>query len=122
MPVFIEPLSAPVQCESEESVHFSARYEPVDDNNLRIAWFVNGRPLISGSRIKTLNEFGYVVLEISPVYPEDSGEYTCKAINRVGEAITSTRLDCAAKEGIIRQSQLPQNMAGAQQKIDGKGL
>lgn len=70
MPVFVEPLSAPTECESGDRVHFSARYEPVDDNQLRIQWFLNNRPLFNGSRVKTINEFGYVVLEISPVYPE----------------------------------------------------
>lgn len=94
------------------------RYEPVDDNQLIIQWFVNGKPLITGSRVKTLNEFGYVVLEISPTYPEDSGEYTCKATNNAGSAVTSTTLTCTPKENIIVQSQLPQSMSGAQEKIN----
>ncbi|TKR69858.1 hypothetical protein L596_021954 [Steinernema carpocapsae] len=118
MPVFVEPLSAPVQCESGDRAHFSARYEPLDDNQLKIQWFLNGRPLKLGSRVKTINDFGYVVLEISPVYPEDSGEYTCKAINRVGEAVTSTQLQCTPKENIITQSQLPDRMSGAQVRIN----
>ncbi|KAK0408252.1 hypothetical protein QR680_003855 [Steinernema hermaphroditum] len=117
MPVFVEPLSAPVQCESGDRAHFSARYEPLDDNQLRIQWFLNGNPLKLGSRVKTINDFGYVVLEISPVYPEDSGEYVCKAINNVGEAVTSTKLECTPKENIITQSQLPERMSGAQAKI-----
>uniref|UniRef100_A0A914QF48 Ig-like domain-containing protein n=1 Tax=Panagrolaimus davidi TaxID=227884 RepID=A0A914QF48_9BILA len=94
------------------------RYEPVDDNQLQIQWYLNGRALFAGSRVKTLNDFGYCVLEISPVYPEDSGDYTCRAFNKVGEAVTSTSLQVEGKEGIITESQLPSAMAGAQQKID----
>jgi hypothetical protein len=58
------------------------------------------------------------VLEIYPVYPEDSGEYTCRATNAAGEAVTSTQLSVSGKEGVEYQPQLPaQIAAGAQQKI-----
>ena len=118
MPVFVSPLSAPSQCEQGDRAHFTARYEPLDDNQLQIQWFLNGRPLFNGSRVKTINDFGIVVLEIYPVYPEDSGEYVCKAINAAGEAVTSTQLSVAPKEGIEYQPQLPPSIAaGAQQKI-----
>ena len=49
----------------------------------QIQWFLNGKQLKTGSRVKTISDFGFVVLEISPTYPEDSGEYTCRAINKV---------------------------------------
>ncbi|WKY10685.1 hypothetical protein Q1695_002781 [Nippostrongylus brasiliensis] len=117
MPVFIEPLSAPVDCDEGDRAHFTARYEPVNDNKLQVQWFHDGRPLKTGSRVKTINDFGFVVLEISPVYPEDSGEYSCRARNMVGEAVTSTRLTCQPKERIIRESQLPARMANAQTRI-----
>ncbi|ETN87097.1 hypothetical protein NECAME_01255 [Necator americanus] len=117
MPVFIQPLSAPVECEEGDRAHFTARYEPLNDNKLQVQWFLNGRPLKTGSRVKTINDFGFVVLEISPVYPEDSGEYSCRAVNAVGEAVTSTKLTCAPKEGIISKSQLPDRMSGAQARI-----
>ncbi|KIH55889.1 immunoglobulin I-set domain protein, partial [Ancylostoma duodenale] len=83
----------------------------------QVQWFLNGRPLKTGSRVKTINDFGFVVLEISPVYPEDSGEYSCRAVNAVGEAVTSTKLTCTPKEGIISKSQLPDRMSGAQARI-----
>lgn len=106
--MFVEPLSAPADCAQGERAHFSARYEPIDDNQVKIQWFLNQRPLLTGSRVKTINEFGYVVLEISPVYPEDSGDYVCKAINAVGEAVTTTTLKVSAREGIDHESQLPE--------------
>uniref|UniRef100_A0A914H0K8 Ig-like domain-containing protein n=1 Tax=Globodera rostochiensis TaxID=31243 RepID=A0A914H0K8_GLORO len=117
MPVFVAPLSAPSESEQGERAHFTARYEPMDDNQLKIQWFLNNKPLLTGSRVKTINEFGVVVLEIYPVYPEDTGDYVCKAINKQGEAVTSTSLKVTPKEGIEAQPQIPQAMAGAQQKI-----
>ncbi|VDN34592.1 unnamed protein product, partial [Gongylonema pulchrum] len=78
---------------------------------------MNGKPLKTGSRVKTINDFGIVVLEISPSYPEDSGEYTCRAVNKVGEAVTSTQLTCNPKQTIITHSQLPDSMSGAHKRI-----
>ncbi|KAL3105626.1 hypothetical protein niasHT_021729 [Heterodera trifolii] len=117
MPVFVAPLSAPSESEQGDRAHFTARYEPMDDNQLKIQWFLNNKPLLTGSRVKTIDEFGVVVLEIYPVYPEDSGDYVCKATNAQGEAVTSTSLKVTPKEGIEAQPQIPQAMAGAQQKI-----
>uniref|UniRef100_A0A913I9R6 Ig-like domain-containing protein n=1 Tax=Strongyloides stercoralis TaxID=6248 RepID=A0A913I9R6_STRER len=118
VPIFIEPLTAPISCSQGDSVHFNCRYEPNDDNKLQVQWYLNGKPLKIGSRVKTINDFGFAVLEINPVYPEDSGEYTCRAFNKAGEAVTSTTLTCDNKENIIRHSQLPERMAGAQEKIN----
>ncbi|GMR57574.1 hypothetical protein PMAYCL1PPCAC_27769, partial [Pristionchus mayeri] len=117
VPVFIEPLSAPVICDEGDRAHFTARYEPVNDNQLQVQWFLNGKPLLTGTRVKPISDFGFCVLQISPVYPEDSGEYSCRAENRVGEAVTSTKLECRPKEGIISQSQLPERMSGAGKRI-----
>lgn len=92
MPVFVQPLAGPADCVQGERAHFTARYEPKDDNQLRFFWTLNNRPLITGSRVKTITDFGYVVLEIFPVYPEDSGEYVCRAVNPQGEAVTTVSL------------------------------
>jgi hypothetical protein len=68
--------------------------------------------------VKNISDFGFVVLEISPTYPEDSGEYTCRAVNSVGEAVTSTKLTCNSRPGIISASQLPtERVAGAATRI-----
>jgi hypothetical protein len=50
-----------------------------------VAWLLNGKPVIATSRVTTLNEFGYAVLEINPVTVFDHGEYTCVAVNTLGE-------------------------------------
>ena len=38
MPVFVSPLNAPTECEQGDRAHFTARYEPLDDNQLKIQW------------------------------------------------------------------------------------
>lgn len=43
-----------------------------------------------GSRIHTTADFGFVTLDIMQTVPEDSGVYMCKAINKAGEAVSST--------------------------------
>ncbi|CAD5224123.1 unnamed protein product [Bursaphelenchus okinawaensis] len=118
VPVFVQPLSAPAECETGDRAHFTAKYEPINDNTLEVQWYLNGRALLNSSRVKTINDFGFVVLEISPVIPEDSGEYTCRARNKAGEAVTSTTLTCTPKDNIVRDTQLPDRMKGAQQKIE----
>lgn len=40
-----------------------------------------------------MHDFGYVALNLKYVYPEDSGTYTCRAINELGEAVTSATLN-----------------------------
>lgn len=45
-----------------------------------------------GSRFTETNNFGFVALDILYCYPEDSGTYTCRAKNIVGEAVTSANL------------------------------
>lgn len=84
---------------------------------LQIEWFLNGKPLVTGSRVKTICDFGFVILEITPVYPEDAGEYVCKASNSLGEAVTKAYMSCDSKESIISTSQLPDQMSGAYKKI-----
>lgn len=44
------------------------------------------------NRITTMHDFGYVALNMKYVNPEDSGTYTCRAVNDLGEAVTSATL------------------------------
>lgn len=39
-----------------------------------------------------MHDFGYVALNMKYVNPEDSGTYTCRAVNDLGEAVTSSTL------------------------------
>lgn len=44
------------------------------------------------NRMTTMHDFGYVALNMKYVNPEDSGTYTCRAVNDLGEAVTSATL------------------------------
>lgn len=46
----------------------------------------------SGTRIRSTFDFGHVTLDISGLRENDSGIYTCKAVNRVGEAVSTCNL------------------------------
>lgn len=48
-----------------------------------------------------MHDFGYVALNFKYVYPEDSGTYTCRAINELGQAVTSATLNVQCKYIII---------------------
>lgn len=116
-PVFTVPLANIDNLREGESSHFEARLIPTDDPKLKVEWFWNGRPLKTGSRFRTFCDFGFVILEISPVYPEDSGEYSCRAFNDYGEAVTTASMKVQGKRSIILESQLPQGMEGTINKI-----
>lgn len=46
----------------------------------------------AANRTTTMHDFGYVALNMKYVNPEDSGTYTCRAINELGQAVTSAAL------------------------------
>lgn len=56
-----------------------------------------------------MHDFGYVALNMKYVNPEDCGTYTCRAINELGQAVTSATLIVQCKGSrysyqIIKQS------------------
>lgn len=58
---------------------------------------MNGAPLITGSRVHTVDDFGFVVLEIDWLFPRDSGEYMCRATNKWGSDTTKCTLTVKCK-------------------------
>jgi len=65
-----------------DSAHFECTLVPVNDPDLKVEWFHNGVPIRHSSRIKTVSDFGFVVMDIAYVQSHDSGEYICKASNK----------------------------------------
>ena len=61
----------------------------------------------TGSRFHVSHDFGYVTLDILKVITEDSGVYTCKAINKSGEAVSSISLKVKARSAIDADSLQP---------------
>jgi hypothetical protein len=82
--------------------------EPINDPNLRVEWFMNGKAIQTGHRFKTRNDFGFVALDILYAYPEDSGTYMCKATNKLGEAVNTCSVEVSGKTGLLLDSQHPE--------------
>lgn len=47
----------------------------------------------TASRVTLTHDFGFVALDLAYVKTEDSGTYTCKATNELGQAVCSATLN-----------------------------
>jgi hypothetical protein len=105
-PVFTQQLVCPAEVKEGQSVHMECVLQPIDDATIVIEWLHNGRPILMGSRIRTMHDFGYVAMEIYHVHPEDIGTYTCRATNALGTADTQAKIvHCAAKGALLLDPQ-----------------
>merc|ERR1712223_191263 len=109
-PVFISKIKD-VTCAEGQPAHFDCRVEPIGDGSMRVEWFHNDKPIQIGSRIHTINDFGFIVLDIDWTFKRDTGVYRCVASNRCGSAEVRVNLNCRSKKDIIVDSQLPQGMS-----------
>lgn len=112
-PRFVTQLNGPKELFEGQSAHYECRIEPYPDPDLRVEWYHNGKALTTGHRFRTAYDFGFASLDVLSVYAEDSGEYTCRVINRLGQAQSSVVTNVKSKAGIIRETQ----HEGALQKI-----
>ncbi len=103
-PVFTTPLNNAEGVLEQGHVHLECRLEPVNDPNLRVEWFVNGRAITTGHRFRTTHDFGYVALDILYAYSEDSGTYMCRAVNALGEAVNTCSVSILGKSRVHRCS------------------
>jgi len=78
---------------------------------MKVEWFFNGKALPFKNRFTPIFDFGYVAMNFGWVYPEDSGEYVCRATNAFGMDETRGIIKTSGKPGIIYESQLPKGMA-----------
>ena len=81
--------------------HFETRLTPINDPSMSVEWYHNGKNLSAGSRIKTINDFGFVILEVANVLTRDSGNYTCKATNKHGESSISCNVVVKSKQVLM---------------------
>lgn len=101
-PFFLEPLQGPDVLWEGQSCHFETKFRPLGDNTLRVEWFFNDKLLQKGHRFKTYFDFGFISLDILYTYPEDTGKYSVKLYNDLGEAITGKDLLVKAIDSIDR--------------------
>lgn len=59
----------------------------------KIIWMKNKMDIQGDPRYRALSEQGVCTLEIRKPSPFDSGVYTCKAVNALGEAAVDCRLE-----------------------------
>lgn len=62
------------------------------DENTHIEWLKNHKPLPRDSRYQTVYQNGEASLEIFAAVADDSGNYTCSAINDFGESLSHAQL------------------------------
>ncbi|OTF73906.1 titin-like protein [Euroglyphus maynei] len=88
-------------------IHLESRLIPIGDPTMNVEWFVNGKPFTTGSRFRTISDFGYVVLEIIEAYARDSGIYECIATNQYGRDTIKCQINVKKSKNIIMETQLP---------------
>jgi len=83
-----------------QPAHFDCRVEPVGDGSMKVEWFHNEKPIQIGSRTHTLNDFGFVVLDIDWTFARDSGVYKCLVTNKCGSLERSANLQVISKKDL----------------------
>lgn len=99
-PAFTRPLQDLGQLEEGRNAHFEAQITPVSDPTMRVEWYKDGRPITASSRITAIFNFGYVSLNIMHLRAEDAGTYTVRAVNRIGEAISTSQITIISKAAV----------------------
>ena len=79
------------------NIHLEARLQPIGDSSMRIEWYFNDAPLKVGHRFRPAYDFDYVALDLLSVYPADSGIYSCRATNKLGQAVASASVKVLGK-------------------------
>ncbi|PNF34025.1 hypothetical protein B7P43_G03475 [Cryptotermes secundus] len=95
-PTFVQKL-ANVRVMDGEEVHFTCQVtgKPVP----KITWYHKNAPIKEAKDVTVYQDSeGVCKLAISEVFPEDAGEYTCHASNKVGEAVCAASLIVEAYE------------------------
>ena len=63
-PKFVSAFNQSYETSEGQSTHLEARLTPVEDPNLKVEWFKDGKPLPTGHRFRTFHDFGIVILDI----------------------------------------------------------
>lgn len=107
-PHFIRPLQDLGELQEGRNAHFEAQLNPVSDPTMKVEWYKDGRPITASSRITTIFNFGYVSLNIMHLRAEDAGTYTVRAVNHLGEAISSASISVFTKSTVTGDLGIPE--------------
>lgn len=116
-PVFILPLKDLSLTEGQRA-YFEAKVNPAADPNMRVEWFIDGKPLAASSRATVTYRFGYISLLLIGVIREDSGVYTCRVSNEAGYADSSAQVLVGPRASIESSSQHPESLEQIQMLED----
>src|SRR4029078_11488594 len=90
-PQFTQALNS-VEAEEGGNALLECRIIPVNDPKLKIEWYLNDAPIPNSNRVMLTQDFGYISLQINHVLPHDIGVYMCRAVNELGEAVSTASL------------------------------
>ncbi|OTF80119.1 hypothetical protein BLA29_006130, partial [Euroglyphus maynei] len=99
-PCFVSKLRGHTKLVEGDHCHMECQIEPINDPDMIVEILHDGRPLKTGSRYRTLCEFGYIALDIHSVNPEDTGTYRFKISNRLGQIEDSKHLQVQSIKSI----------------------
>lgn len=107
-PQFIRPLQDLGELQEGRNAHFEAQLTPVSDPTMRVEWYKDGRPITASSRITSIFNLGYVSLNIMHLRAEDAGSYTVRAVNKLGEAVSTASIRVAARSTVTGDLGIPE--------------
>ncbi|KAK6023755.1 immunoglobulin I-set domain protein, partial [Ostertagia ostertagi] len=120
-PVFKSPLQN-IGVAEGEFCRFETQLAPINDPYMKIEWFKDKKPVLLGHRFRSTIDFGFVCLDLLYALPDDTGEYTCVATNKYGQAMLTAKLACQGGSHVITESQMPQGMLVHNVKKDNKKI
>lgn len=101
-----------------QRAYFEAKVNPAGDPNMRVDWFIDGKPLAASSRVTVTYRFGYISLLLIGVIREDGGVYTCRVSNEAGYADSSATMIVGPRATIESTSQHPESLEQIQMLED----
>jgi hypothetical protein len=84
-----------VVCQEGQSAQFSTTVSGNPTPNIQ--WFREGTLIPQSADFQMYLQGNKAILQIKVTYPEDSGRFTCRATNSVGQAETSAMLTAHSK-------------------------
>lgn len=88
-PVFTQPLQNVDNRPEGQPIRLEGKLIPTNDPKLKVEWYFNNKPLTQSNRIMYSQDFGHVYLDIASATDNDNGVYMCRAVNELGEAVTT---------------------------------